>query len=136
MRFKDPSLVAELAQTPVEMQVIAEFFDQESLRQCGFDALVTRVLENICGDSGVHEAKRGVDFRDEYDGGFTYTDVQAAALAAAVNARFPRNDDKLTCIFHSFEGGPRHAHLQVRAAGGTTDLGSDRYTQPVQPQAA
>ncbi len=88
-------------------------FDSFSQMKTGQEAIITRVLESVCGDSGVHEARRGVDVRDEFEGGRLYTDNQVKMLVEHMNTCYPRNDGKPTCIHHSFAGGPLHFHIQI-----------------------
>lgn len=117
MIFKDPGLQDQLAQSPPHLTTVANYFDQASKR-LGVQADCTRVWEHICGDSGVHEAHRAVDFRDETRNSFghsqfLYSAAQVQMLVAELNEQFPRKDGKLTCIHHSFQNGPFHFHLQI-----------------------
>lgn len=126
MQFKDPNLQDELAKTPTMLQVIAEWFCQLSINYFSIDPLVTRVFETVDGSSGVHEAHRAVDFRDQHDGTFLYKPEQVLFLLSEMNRRFPRSDRKMTMIHHSFNNGPFHFHCQVAPNSNTTiDLGDD-----------
>lgn len=113
MQFKDEGLKDELAHTPTMLQIMAEWFNQLSQTYFHIDPIVTRVFERVAGSSGVHEIGHGVDFRDEHNGTHLYAPEQVQFLVSSMNKRFPRSDDKLTCIHHSFCGGMFHFHLQV-----------------------
>lgn len=110
--FKDPSLQKEFYNAPLILQYMAEDFIIKS-NSYGIQPVITRVLEKIEGDSGVHEAYRGIDFRDEYDGQFVYPDSLRDEILSYFTAKWYRNDNHLTLMSHSFEGGPRHFHLQL-----------------------
>lgn len=121
MKFKAPSLTDEFNSRPRKLIQICERFDEES-NNLGINPTVTRVLESVCGSSGVHEAGRAVDFRDElrYVGTtgdpavrFIYTQDQATRLLEIINAAYPRDDGHQSMIHHSFDGGPYHFHIQI-----------------------
>lgn len=117
MQFKDDRVRAEYYQTPTLLQIICADFEEEC-HKIGVDPCVTRVFEHVPGDSGVHEAHRAVDFRDEHAGAFTFNDEQRAGIAKTINAKYPRNDHKPTLLFHSFvspvtgQRSPLHCHIQ------------------------
>lgn len=113
MRFKTPELKEEFWRMPAMLQVIALYFEEVSLRIAQVDPTVTRILEHVAGSSGVHEAGRAIDFRDEFGAKRTYTAEQVERITADVNERFPGNDAKPTCLHHSFKGMPYHFHLQI-----------------------
>ncbi len=119
MNFKSPELEDELAKADTMVSVVCQWFSSLSIAHFNIAPTITRVLEHICGDSGVHEAGRGADFRDEFNDTFTYTAEQARFLVSEMNRRFPRKDNKLTCIHHSFQGGPLHFHCQTGISGVT-----------------
>lgn len=117
MKFKDPGLQPQFNELPVKLQEIALFFDQLT-SEMGLTAVVTRVWDPVPGDSGVHEAHRAVDFRDETTGAdgkpvYLYTADQVNYITAYLNNLYPRDDGKPTCLHHSFEGGEFHFHLQI-----------------------
>lgn len=105
-------MVDQYLSRPVILKRICEDFD---LLSAAFDieSIVTRVLDPVEGESGVHPAGRAVDFRDECDGSFLYTEKQVAAIVEFLNEKYPRSDWKKVCIHHSFNGGPAHFHLQI-----------------------
>jgi len=113
MKFKKPEMEAELANAPILLLQFAIIFDTESRMHCGQEAIVTRVLETVPGESGVHTDYRAVDFRNEFEGGFLYSEDQVKHLVEYMNNLYPRNDGKVTCIHHSFDGGPLHFHVQL-----------------------
>ena len=113
MKFKKPEIEAELISAPVFLIMMAEMFDLESKEKFGQEGIVTRILEPVQGESGVHTDHRAIDFRNEFEGGRLYTDEQVKYLVEFMNNQFPRNDGKVTCIHHSFAGGPHHFHIQL-----------------------
>lgn len=113
MKFKEPKLEAELESVSVVLQQIIEDFAFDSEYVFGIEPVVTRVLDPVEGESGVHGDKRGVDLRDEHSGVCLYTKEQAASLVKWVNDKWKRNDGKVTCLHHSFNGGPLHFHFQI-----------------------
>lgn len=113
MKFKKPEIETELANAPIFLQQFANVFDLESKAFCGQEGIVTRVLEPVEGESGVHLDYRAVDFRDEFEGGSLYSEDQVKHLVEFMNKLYPRNDGKVTCLHHSFAGGPHHFHIQL-----------------------
>lgn len=113
MKFKSEEIEKEFEDAPILLKIIAYEFSSISLRQYGQEGIMTRVLESIPGDSGVHEDHRAVDFRDEFVGGRLYTDDEVKSLCEYMNTNFKRNDGKPTMIHHSFNGGPMHFHIQI-----------------------
>jgi len=116
MKLKTPEVEAELNSVTTLLQDMAEQCDAISKLVAGKEITVTRVLEHINCDSGVHEARRAFDVRDEFDGQRTYTDEQAKAIVDHLNTMYPRNDGHPTALHHSFEGGPFHIHVQIAAS--------------------
>lgn len=116
MRFKSEQLFLEFEKAPELLQTICHEFAELST-QMGVKAVVTRVKESIAGSSGVHEAGRAVDFRDEYaKGKFLYVHEQREKIVNLLNLRYARKDNKPTCLWHSFRGGMHHFHIQIAAA--------------------
>lgn len=113
MKFKHPSLQDEFYQAPAMLQIMATWFEQLCIAHFGIDPVVTRIKETVPGSSGVHEAGRAIDFRDEHAGRRLFTDEQVTFLVKQMNTRFPGNDSKDTCIHHKFQGGPAHFHIQI-----------------------
>ncbi len=113
MKFKSEVVAAEFIQTSVFLQHMAFALDDFSKKEFGQEIIITRVKEPICGDSGVHEANRAFDVRNEFEGGRLYDDAQIKKIVQFMNSRYPRNDHKPTCIHHSFQGGPNHIHVQL-----------------------
>ena len=116
MRFKSVNLQEEFwDDISLALIRIARVFDWLSQEIAGVDVMVTRVRAKIQGSSGVHEAGRAIDFRDEF-GGRTlrlYSESEVDRLCNAINALFPRDDGFNTILHHSFRGGPKHFHLQI-----------------------
>ena len=115
MDFKEPRLKDQLETAPTLLKLAAEEF-AALVAKFGKTAVVTRVTDPVEGESGVHLDHRAVDFRDEFDGKFLFSEKERLAILNYINARFPRNDGKDTIIWHSFDGGPHHFHVQVAAA--------------------
>ncbi len=113
MKFKSDQVLHEFMHTSVFLQDMADKLDTFSKMETGQEIIITRVKEFICGDSGVHEANRAFDCRNEFDGGRLYTDEQAKTLCDFMNTTYARNDGKPTMIHHSFGGGPFHLHCQI-----------------------
>jgi hypothetical protein len=117
MIYKTPDCEDQLKQCCQKLQDIVTVF--EGLSQgYGVEPVITRVWDAVCGDSGVHEAHRAVDLRDETVDAlgvshWLYTPAQTDTIVNTINERYPRSDGKLVCIHHSFNGGPHHMHLQV-----------------------
>lgn len=113
MKFKEPKLIAELERCSRVLLEILEDFEEISHALYGIEPMVTRVIDPINGESGVHLDRRAVDLRDQHDGVFLYTPEQSKSLVEAINSKWKRNDGKVTCIHHSFNSGPFHFHLQI-----------------------
>ncbi len=116
MKFKSPQVETELRSVTTLLQDMAEQCDTFSQMIAKKEITVTRVLEFIPNDSGVHEARRAFDVRDEFEGVRTYTDEEAQMIVDHMNLAYPRNDGKPTALHHSFEGGPLHIHVQIAAS--------------------
>lgn len=114
MKFKTDDLAAQLESRHPLLKEMAYTFERLSLG-LGIDPLITRILGKIEGDSGVHDAGRAIDFRDEVDGIWTYSAAQVSLLLNSMNSLYARKDGKNTLIHHSFNGGPYHFHLQMAA---------------------
>lgn len=116
MNFKEPQCSDQLYSSHPKLVEVANAFDTIS-NTFNIDAVVTRVWDAVCGDSGVHEAHRAVDFRDETRGPngseFLYTADEINQIVGHINECYPRDDGKLTCIHHSFQGMPYHFHIQI-----------------------
>lgn len=120
MKFKEPHYRDQFNQLPKKLQEVALYFDS-LCDEMGIDPVVTRCWDAVAGDSGVHEAHRAIDFRDEFKDGDghdqrTFCDEQVNFLTSAINTMYPRSDGKLVCIHHSFHGMPYHFHLQIPLA--------------------
>ncbi len=122
MKFKDDEAQLEYQYMPTKLREIADRFEALSVG-FGVTPVVSRVRKAVCGDSGVHEAGRGLDCRDQTtlpDGTDhrLYTQEQVDSIVQTLNSEFPRDDKFLVCIHHSFEGGPLHFHFQSEAKWG------------------
>ena len=113
MQFKDMVVEKEYEGAPLLLRIMAEEFEKFSSFNFGKEPVVTRVLEAIPGDAGVHEDYRALDIRQEHDGVFMYTPDEQDAILTYFNKRYKRNDGKLSIICHSFNGSPFHFHLQI-----------------------
>lgn len=113
MKFKDQRCEDEYDQANFLLKRMADDFQFICYSQFKIDPTITRVREAIDGSSGVHEAGRGIDFRDEHDGIFVFNSVQRTQIGNVINALYKRNDGKKTLIWHRFKNGPYHWHLQI-----------------------
>ena len=95
------------------LQAVAAFADRCSKDLCDREIIITRVTDAVDGESGVHPAKRAFDCRYQTSGGYYYTHEEAEMIRDKVNERFPRKDNRVTCMIHSFNGGMEHFHLQI-----------------------
>lgn len=124
MKFKNAIAQSDYSVLPEKLKEICEFFETNSLFY-GIEPVVTRVREGMCGDSGVHEAGRAVDFRDQCvmpDGSMRllYTSEQIQDICFMVARKYPRSDGKPVILHHSFTGPdgrpqPYHTHIQIPA---------------------
>lgn len=113
MRFKSWFEEKEFNEAPELLKKICHEFDAIS-QELGVNAVVTRVKEKVEGSSGVHEAGRAVDFRDEHPKGeFLYDHDKREKIVTLLNLRYSRKDGKPTCLWHSFKGGMHHFHVQI-----------------------
>ncbi len=126
MLFKQDELKHELAATTIFLQDMAENLDRFVRLSTGMEIMITRVVEHICGDSGVHEANRAFDVRDEFDGQRTFSDEEIEKILNFMNQAYPRNDGHKTAIHHSFNGGPYHLHIQIALNVNTYVLPTDK----------
>lgn len=115
MIFKEEHMKAQLEGCSERLQAIARFVDQTSRQVAGKEIVITRVTDPVCGESGVHLAKRAFDCRHQTSEGFYYTADQVEAIVKAIIARYPRNDGHETALCHSFQGGMFHVHVQIPA---------------------
>lgn len=113
MVFKTPRLIFEFDSLPKILRDMADQFDTMCNDEYSIDPVVTRVLGAVAGSSGVHEAGRAIDFRDEHGGVFLYSQEAREWLVKEMNRIYSRNDSKLTLYWHSFRGAPHHFHLQL-----------------------
>jgi hypothetical protein len=114
VKFKEERVREEFTQAPIFLQVVCADFELLS-RFFGIEPVVTRVREVVPGSSGVHEAGRAVDFRDSFSGVFVYSEAQRKVIVDALNEKYSRKDGKPTCLWHSFNNGPQHFHVQIAA---------------------
>lgn len=120
MRFKDDKMHLELLLSPPKLIEVATYFGHISA-EYGVDAVVTRVWGTIKRDSGVHAARRAVDFRSQYSDAkgkmrWLYTVDVVDDLVRKMNEAYPRRDKHKVCLHHSFQGQPFHFHVQIPAA--------------------
>lgn len=113
MKFKEKSLSLEFETAPPVLKAIALDIDNYCKYNFGFDLTVTRILEHVDGESGVHRLHRAIDFRDEHLGKFVLTSAQREELLSYTNAKYQYGNGKSCLIFHEFNNGPLHAHLQI-----------------------
>lgn len=119
MKFKRPHLKAQYEASPQKLLEVCEAFNQLSLKE-GIEPVVTRVTDPVEGESGVHRQHRAVDFRNEFFDGKTkrrlYPIETVEHILDSLNNKFPRKDNRVVAIHHSFKGGAFHFHLQIPAS--------------------
>lgn len=102
--------------SPEKLKEVAQYFSNLSCRE-GVVPMVTRVRDPVYGSSGVHEAHRGIDFRNEYFDGkvnrWLLPQETMDEFVNSINKRYPRKDGKVVALYHSFDNGPYHMHLQI-----------------------
>lgn len=117
MKFKQIHLEQQYEMLPSKLKEICEYFAKISINHHGVMPVVTRILDPVAGESGVHQAYRAVDFRNQFYVGnsprFLYPMEVVEIIVDDINTKYPRKDGKLVCIHHSFKGGPFHWHLQI-----------------------
>lgn len=129
MKFKEKKLLKEFAKCDPFLQKLCLEFDTKS-EELGVEAICTRILDTVKGATGVHQAGRAADFRDQHAGEMLYGPAARAALLRHFNDNYKRMDGRPTLLWHSFQGGPWHFHLQVPAdkrvliGGGGAELDS------------
>ena len=111
MRFKHSDITYEYEKMPELLTEMADMFESIS-ESFGIEPVVTRIMAPVEGSSGVHEAGRAIDFRDEYKEEHLYSMEQREILLDNINQEFARTDNKKSLIWHSFDGAPFHFHLQ------------------------
>lgn len=85
-------------------------------RSIGVEPIITRVSDPVRGESGVHSMLRAVDFRDETSDGINlYDDNKIMDIVNSMNSKYARHDGKPTLYHHSFNGQPKHIHIQISA---------------------
>lgn len=112
-KIKQPHLLDQLNQSPVRLRTVAYAFIA-ICNEMDITPVITRVWDKVNDkESGVHQNKRAVDFRNEYGNKMLFSHADAQDICHQLNEAFPRLDDKLVAIHHSFNGGPYHFHLQI-----------------------
>lgn len=106
-------LKSEFDESPLLLQIIVKDLALFCLENFSINITITRVLEKIEGATGVHQDHRAVDIRDEHAGEFVFKQEEIDKLLAYINQKYYRNDGKPTAIHHSFNGGPKHIHVQI-----------------------
>lgn len=112
MEFKTPDIADQFSHLPGKLQEVVRLFDYLA-GILGKEVTITRCWDPVPGDSGVHEAHRGVDCRDQVENTRLFSDDDVARIIAAINAFYPRTDGHFTAIHHSFDGMPYHFHFQI-----------------------
>ena len=112
MRFKSEHMREQFEQTDEVLKALAADFVVLS-QMLKIQPVVTRVSDTVEGESGVHQAMRAVDFRDEHAGKFLYDHDEREAILKFLNLKYERTDGYKAVIWHNFRGGAHHWHLQV-----------------------
>lgn len=115
MKFKKAEYWNELKQCGVWLETLANDVDDFCLRNFGKELVITRVLERVEGESGVHQEHRAFDARSQTADGEYFTAKEIEDILTYVNDKYKRCDGYRTVIHHSFNGGPKHLHFQLSA---------------------
>ena len=118
MQFKEPEYENQFNKLPAKLKEIANLFSDYCNNNLTVNPTVTRVWDKVEGESGVHTCHRAIDFRDvtfnrRNNLVRTFSDREVTVLLEYINIRYPRVDKKKTMIYHSFQGGPHHFHIQI-----------------------
>lgn len=113
MKFKVPRLEDEYNKAPLLLRLITEDMDGYVQQHFNKEVVITRVLEPVSGESGVHQDYRALDVRNEYCGSRMFNDYEVEIILKYLNEKYYRNDNHNTAIHHSFDGNPLHFHLQI-----------------------
>lgn len=113
MQFKQNSLVEELRYAPLLLKIILRDADQYSQDRFGKELTITRILDPVKGESGVHTDYRGADCRNFFNGRANFSESEVNELCEYINKKYYRNDGFKTVIHHSFNDGPEHFHFQI-----------------------
>lgn len=110
MRFKSRQAALEYPILPRVLKAIAQDADNYCSDHFGKELIVTRILEEVSGESGVHQDQRAIDFRGVHKGVPRYSKEQVEELLDHINKKYPRKDGYLVLIYH---GNPAHFHMQI-----------------------
>lgn len=114
MIFKDLQVQDEFTnKIPCFLRYMGLDLDLMSQSLFNKEITITRVLEFVAQDSGIHEHHGAFDIRNEHDSLFTFTQYECSKLCDFMNEKYKRYDGKPTMIFHSFQGGMNHGHIQI-----------------------
>jgi len=113
LTYKYPGVELEFHNAPALLQHVVLTFVQLSVEMYGINPIMTRVLDPISGESGVHNQYRGADIRNQYMKTFMYTKEQSSTLVNLINQKFKRIDGFKTVLMHSFKSNPAHYHFQI-----------------------
>ena len=113
MIFKVPVYEKEFDRAPLLLRIMVEDADQYCLAHYGKHLTVTRVLDHVQGESGVHTDYRAVDCRNRYCGLWTFNLDQVQELLKYINEKYWRKDGYSSLVHHTFNSGPEHFHFQI-----------------------
>jgi len=111
--FKRKHLEKEFKLLPRKLQDIFLDFADYSKSEFGIIPTITRITEHVEGSSGVHEAGRALDVRNEFMGKKKYSPHKVKKVLEYINEKYPRDDDYKVLVHHKFKGGPAHFHFQT-----------------------
>lgn len=110
--FKKIYMLDQLKECPKFLQDLVYEFAILSSDTYLVNPIITRVSDPFEGESGVHPAKRAVDFADRG----RYSKDAIDGLLKHFNEKYKRKDGKPTLLYHVVEGSVLHFHLQVAAS--------------------
>lgn len=119
MQFKNKDLKGQFLRLPKILQDIAIRMNH-LFQDLNKPMVITRIFGKIEGSSGVHEAGRAFDVRNEYFDEHgkqkrLLNEDEVAFVIGEISKDFPRRDHVSRIIHHSFNGGPYHFHVQCGA---------------------
>jgi hypothetical protein len=119
--FKNDRARSDYFEASAALRILIDHFISLS-NKLGVIPVITRIAEPFSGEvSQTHMDGRACDFRNEIgvNGPKLYTNLQMVTLVEEMNARFPRGDNKPTCLHHSANTrngrAPWHFHVQLEA---------------------
>lgn len=129
MNFKEAICEKQFAYIPSRLRKIVDDADTFCFNHFGKFLTITRVLDKIdTHESGVHQAGRAVDCRNEFTTSVPgrnsriFTDEEISTLLDYINIKYPRKDNKAVLIHHKVPGSTYHLHFQTPIEWGCANI--------------